>query len=455
MQDDTSEGKEIKQSISNASNNQKVPEILELRDETNHLDQANSRKKKKNKKNKKNKNEDMHTRDLPKYSIPFQDNSHLRMVGGWKAIEDSEQTFPPTVPVDKIYSKYEFPEGELVEYSGTNSYRFNSEEFISREKDYISIYSSFRRAGEVHRQVRKYIQNIIKPEMKLVDLCNILESKTKELVSADGLKSGWGFPTGCSLNHCAAHYTPNPGDETKITKEDICKLDFGVHVNGMIIDSAFTVAFNDHFDPLIQSTIDATNTGIKISGIDAVFSEIGSAIQEVIESYEFEYKGKVYNVKPIKNLNGHSILPFQIHGGKSVPIVATNDNTRMEENEIYAIETFATTGRGYVSEGFNCSHYMKCYDNPHPIETLPRLKSARELLGGINSHFGTLAFCRRWLEQLGFTKHALPLKSLVDAEIIRPYPPLDDIPGSFSSQMEHTILLRPTCKEILSRGEDF
>ena len=26
-----------------------------------------------------------------------------------------------------------------------------------------------------------------------------------------GLKRGIAFPTGCSLNHVAAHYTPNPG----------------------------------------------------------------------------------------------------------------------------------------------------------------------------------------------------------------------------------------------------
>ena len=36
------------------------------------------------------------------------------------------------------------------------------------------------------------------------------------LVSENGLKAGIAFPTGCSLNHVAAHYTPNPGDNTII-----------------------------------------------------------------------------------------------------------------------------------------------------------------------------------------------------------------------------------------------
>lgn len=53
-------------------------------------------------------------------------------------------------------------------------------------------------------------------------------------------------------------------------------------------------------------------------------------------------------VKPIRNLNGHSIGPYQIHAGKSVPIVKGGEATRMEEGEFYAIETF---GRLVLSTG--------------------------------------------------------------------------------------------------------
>jgi methionyl aminopeptidase len=46
-------------------------------------------------------------------------------------------------------------------------------------------------------------------------------------------------------------------------------------------------------------------------------------------------------------LNGHSISPYQIHSGKTVPIVKGGEAILMEENEFYAIETFGSTGRGY------------------------------------------------------------------------------------------------------------
>lgn len=115
-----------------------------------------------------------------------------------------------------------------------------------------------------------------------------------------------------------------------------------------------------------------------------------------------------------------------------------------------------------------------------------RLESAKQLLRHINTNYGTLCFARRWLDNEGFPRHQMALKSLVDAGtrrarvswrglvspvpnpkrtngvgwralvgVITPYPPLCDIKGSYTAQYEHTILLRPTCKEVLSRGDDY
>ena len=51
----------------------------------------------------------------------------------------------------------------------------------------------------------------------------------------------------------AAHYSPNYGDEVVLGKDDVCKIDFGVHVKGYLIDSAFTVAFNPIYEPLLKA----------------------------------------------------------------------------------------------------------------------------------------------------------------------------------------------------------
>jgi len=124
----------------------------------------------------------------------------------------------------------------------------------------------------------------------------------------------------------------------------------------------------------------------------------------------------------------------------------------MEEGEFFAIETFGSTGKGWVNEDLECSHYMKKFDAPHvPL----RMAKAKSLLAHINKQFDTLAFCRKWLDQQGQEKYLMALKNLCDVGIVQPYPPLCDIKGSYVAQYEHTLILRPTCKEVLSRGEDY
>lgn len=58
-------------------------------------------------------------------------------------------------------------------------------------------------------------------------------------------------------------------------------------------------------------------------------------------------------VKSVRNLNGHSIGPYQIHAGKSVPIVKGGEQTKMEEGEFFAIETFASTGKSSNTQSFD------------------------------------------------------------------------------------------------------
>ncbi|KAG9490393.1 methionine aminopeptidase 2 [Eleutherodactylus coqui] len=367
------------------------------------------------------------------------------------------QTDPPTIPICDLYTNGVFPKGQECEYPPTQdgrsaAWRTTSDEKKAMDQASEEIWADFRQAAEAHRQVRKYVMSWIKPGMTMIEICEKLEDCSRRLIKENSLYAGLAFPTGCSLNNCAAHYTPNAGDTTVLQYDDVCKIDFGTHINGRIIDCAFTVTFNPKYDKLLEAVKDATNTGIKCSGIDVRLCDVGESVQEVMESYEVEIDGKTYQVKPIRNLNGHSIGPYRIHGGKTVPIVKGGEATRMEEGEVYAIETFGSTGKGVVHDDMECSHYMKNFDVGHVPIRLPR---AKHLLNVVNENFGTLAFCRRWLDRLGESKYLMALKNLCDLGIVDPYPPLCDIKGSYTAQFEHTILLRPTCKEVVSRGDDY
>ncbi|PQE30478.1 putative Methionine aminopeptidase 2 protein [Rutstroemia sp. NJR-2017a WRK4] len=368
------------------------------------------------------------------------------------------QSSPPRVLLSNLFPSGEYPVGEEVEYRDDNNYRTTNEEKRHLDRMNNDFLQEYRQAAEIHRQVRQYAKANIKPGQSLTEIAEGIEDSVRALSGhpgleeGDNIRGGVAFPTGVNLDHIAAHYSPNAGNKTLLAQDNVMKVDFGVHVNGRIVDSAFTIAFDPMYDNLLEAVREATNTGIREAGIDARMGEIGERIQETMESYEVEIKGQTYPVKAIRNLNGHDIQQWKIHGGKSVPIVKSNDQTKMEEGEVFAIETFGSTGNGYVRDDYECSHYAKRADAP----TVPlRIASASKLLNVINKNFGTLPFCRRYLDRLGQEKYLLGLNALVSNGIVESYPPLVDKKGSYTAQFEHTIVLRPNVKEVISRGDDY
>ena len=390
----------------------------------------------------------------------------------------SKQTDPPRVPISQLFPNNDYPVNQECEYLNTNSYRTTSAEKKHEEQlQYADFLTEYRLAAEAHRQVRHQAQRSIKPGQSLTEIAENIEAGVRALTGHQGLeegdamKGGMGFPCGLSINNCAAHYTPNAGNKWILKEQDVMKVDFGSHINGRIVDSAFTIAFQDHYNPLLQAAKEATNAGVREAGIDVRMSDIGAAVQEVMESFEVELPspagansadklkadgatiGKTtFPVKCIKNLNGHNIDQYRIHGGKSVPIVKNSgDNTKMEEGEVFAIETFGSTGKGYVSDDMETSHYARMPDVKAPL----RVDSAKKLLRSIDKNFGTLPWCRRYLDRMGHEKYLLGLNNLVASGIVQDYPPLCDVKGSYTAQFEHTLILRPTVKEVISRGDDY
>lgn len=345
-------------------------------------------------------------------------------------------------------------------YQPTNTYNYDKT---------LKLYNSFddskspayiydlRKAAECHKMVRKYIENIIKPDMKILDICNLIENKITELTKINNLTAGIAFPTGVSLNNVIAHDSANPDDERIFKYDDICKIDFGVHFNGHIIDSAFSCTFNPKYEPLLLASKEAVWTGIKLAGPDALCNEISKDIQEVIESYEIELDGKIYPIKAVNDLGGHSIDCYNIHSGKILLCTPCNHSTyqnmRMGHG-LWAIECFTSTGIGKYKQSEVNNHYMI---NKNAPKINYNLKTTKYIHQWIIKNRGTLPFTQRWLldnEQIG-NKYKIGLKELLDKNIILAYPPLYDISGSYSSQFEHTLYLHENGKEILSAGDDY
>ena len=111
--------------------------------------------------------------------------------------------------------------------------------------------------------------------------------------------------------------------------------------------------------------------------------DVSATIQEAMESYEVEIRGKTFPVKPVRNITAHNIEHYRIHGGKSIPFVKNSDQTKME-GEVFAIETFGTTGRGYLRDDVGSPSPMQARRTDYGPGWHLRLRAeARCATGGI------------------------------------------------------------------------
>merc|ERR1712130_1085106 len=140
-------------------------------------------------------------------------------MGGKK--KTTVQTDPPTVPISQLFPNGQFPVGQIMDHpigqsDTTAKNRFNSEEARALDRLHIDMYNEVRQAAEAHRQTRQYIQKWVKPGMKMIDICEELEKTARLMINENGLEAGLAFPTGCSRNHVAAHYTQNAGIDARL-----------------------------------------------------------------------------------------------------------------------------------------------------------------------------------------------------------------------------------------------
>ena len=188
-----------------------------------------------------------------------------------------------------------------------------------------------------------------------------------------------------------------------------------------------------------------------MAGPGTYLGDIGKSIQEIIESYEVELDGKTHPLKSIGDLSGHQIGQYKIHCGKPVPNILFpplmgNKMYRMKEGEVYAIETFPTTGSGTVKEdpnSNNCSHYMANYMIPTKYN--PNIINKSTYTKLLDKRFSTLAFCKRWLNDFDYPElsNKKQFNKSVAKGIYQGHPPLYDNLGSYVAQTEQTIYISP------------
>jgi len=273
------------------------------------------------------------------------------------------------------------------------------------------------KAGKIGAEILSYAKTKAKPGISLLELAQLIENKTAEL------KVKPAFPINLSLNHMAAHYTPLKEDKLTLKEEDILKIDLGVHMDGYISDTALTIGPNKE---LIKASEEALKEAIKFARPGIEVRKIGAVVQDVISSYNFA---------PIKNLSGHEIKQYDLHAGLTIPNYDNGNTTKLEEGMIIAIEPFATTGKGKVTEGKPASIYRFIQKKP------VRDAATKKILNYIEKEYSTLPFARRWLQEK-FPTANFALRTLENQGAVKQYTQLPEESKGLVSQAEHTVLIR-------------
>jgi methionyl aminopeptidase len=327
---------------------------------------------------------------------------------------------------------------------------------------------NFRKAAIVHKLVRNEVRKKMVNGAKIKDLVEYTETRVLEILGHDRktyfnkkTTSGIAFPVGVSVNNVIAHDSALLKDERCIIDGDIVKFDFGVHVDGCIIDSAFTYIVGElddnPYNELLNASKDATYSAIAVSGPDVRLLEVSEVVEEVICSYQvpIDYDLGELNIVPIRGIGGHNILPYKVHGGKlilSVPDEDVQEGQKMEEGEIYAIETYATTGSGTMTQEKDidlCSHYM--VNSECKSKQFLKKNQAYKSVENRNGLPFTLSWCDR-----SHKKYSRDLANSLKMGDIQAFPILRDANvDAYVSQFEHTVRIRDSCVEVYSLGDDY
>jgi len=297
-----------------------------------------------------------------------------------------------------------------------------SSDLPDADENLAKAIANFKKAGKIAESVRKDAASLVSPGASALD---IAESVEKSIIDAGAAP---GFPANISINDVAAHYTPAPDDQLLISEKDVVKVDFGASIDGCIADNAITIDLSDEQGKLLQAAKEALDEAVSAIKPGVGNGEIGKIIETKIKSYGY---------KPIENLTGHKLEPYNLHAGVDVPNISMDSDYQFQEGDVFAIEPFASAGAGRVADQPQIEIYSVISDGKL------RMRSSRELLLKLVKDHLTLPFARRWLMRDAKSRlvASASLRELVNAGCLYPYPVLRDAGKGLVSQFEHTIIV--------------
>ena len=288
----------------------------------------------------------------------------------------------------------------------------------------------FRKAGRIASECREWAKLNIQPGVTIRHVLETVEEKIRERGAEPG------FPAQSSRNSIAAHYCSGIDDEQRYEEGDCVKVDIGVHVDGYIADTAATVDLSrdKRWTVLIEASRSALAAAIATVGDGVPVGELGGAIERTILKAGYQ---------PVRNLTGHGLGRWKVHTPPQIPNYAERGGGTLKQGMVFAIEPFASTGKGYIREAGKAEVFMLVRP-PRNAKGLDKdvLKSIERWRG--------LPIARRYFREFDPALVDDTLAKLARQGSLVRYPPLVEDEGTMVAQYEHSLYLGPEGVEILT-----
>jgi methionyl aminopeptidase len=289
---------------------------------------------------------------------------------------------------------------------------------------------ALRAAGRIAAEARREGESLVVAGATVREVCEAVE---QAILRRGG---GLAFPVQSSRNAIAAHYCPSPDDATTYEDGDLAKLDVGVHVDGWVVDTAVTVNVGDRLEnrPLVDAAHAALEAAI-------VLATAGRAVRELSAAIEAAIRERGY--KSVRNLCGHGVGRWTVHGPPPIPNFPDASADVLRENAVIAIEPFATDGVGRVVERGTAEVFrLEDAEGDAPGGDAAVLDAIRGFRG--------LPFARRQLAGHERGRVEATLRALRASGRLAAYPPLVDAAGRRIAQAEHTVYVGKDGAEVLT-----
>lgn len=312
-----------------------------------------------------------------------------------------------------------------------------------------TVMTKYKTAAEIANRVIAEIVDKCVENASVRNVCIwgdnlIIEETNKVFKKEKNMQKGIAFPVCISANTCICHFSPIKSEPDHIiAKDDILKIDLGVHIDGFISMVAHSIVVGANSENKV--------TGKKANCFLAAHYASQAALRlmrpgnDTYQVTDMVLKVcKEFDCKPIEGMLSHELTQFTLDGPKTIIQNPSeihrkeHDKGTFEVNEVYALDILVSTGNGAARETTAKVSVFKKTDEVYQL----KLRSSRLFYTEVLHKHNMMPFNLRNFEDE--KKAKMGVVECVNHKLVEPYQVLFEKTGELVVQFKFTVMITST-----------